>query len=101
MSRRTGRALQQLAIMLLRGLSYLLIWAGLVLFAAACVIRYYWGPVSVGQVRMNLISVQTDGGGGHVVWVAVIAIGVLLVTGVWEQWMALLQVRIGNFTTIV
>lgn len=27
-----------------------------------------------------------------------IAIGVLLVTGVWEQWMALLQVRIGNFT---
>lgn len=30
-----------------------------------------------------------------------IAIGVLLVTGVWEQWMALLQVRIGNFTTIV
>lgn len=30
-----------------------------------------------------------------------IAIGLLLVTGVWEQWMALLQVRIGNFTTIV
>ena len=31
----------------------------------------------------------------------IIAIGLLLVTGVWEQWMALLQVRIGNFTTIV
>jgi len=30
-----------------------------------------------------------------------IAIGILLVTGVWETWMALLQVRIGNFTTIV
>src|SRR5699024_2695068 len=30
-----------------------------------------------------------------------IAIGLLLVSGVWEQWMALLQVRIGNFTTIV
>lgn len=30
-----------------------------------------------------------------------IAIGILLVTGVWEAWMALLQVRIGNFTTIV
>ena len=30
-----------------------------------------------------------------------IAIGLLLVTGVWEQWMALLQVRIGTFTTIV
>ncbi|WP_341855480.1 cytochrome c biogenesis protein CcdA [Brachybacterium sp. GPGPB12] len=30
-----------------------------------------------------------------------IAIGLLLVTGVWESWMALLQVRIGNFTTIV
>lgn len=30
-----------------------------------------------------------------------IAIGLLLVTGVWEQWMALLQVRIGNFTTVI
>ncbi|MEJ6544719.1 cytochrome c biogenesis protein CcdA [Brachybacterium paraconglomeratum] len=30
-----------------------------------------------------------------------IAIGLLLLTGVWETWMALLQVRIGNFTTIV
>ncbi|MCT1438578.1 cytochrome c biogenesis CcdA family protein [Brachybacterium paraconglomeratum] len=30
-----------------------------------------------------------------------ITIGLLLVTGVWEQWMDLLQVRIGNFTTIV
>src|SRR5699024_3984620 len=30
-----------------------------------------------------------------------IAIGLLLVTGVWEQWMAMLQVRIGTFTTVV
>ncbi|MFC0293074.1 hypothetical protein ACFFHZ_08145, partial [Brachybacterium muris] len=30
-----------------------------------------------------------------------ITIGLLLVSGVWEQWMALLQVRVGNFTTIV
>lgn len=38
---------------------------------------------------------QTVGGS------VLIAIGVLLVTGVWEQWMALLQVRIGNFTAPV
>ena len=30
-----------------------------------------------------------------------ITIGLLLVSGVWEQWMALLQVQIGTFTTIV
>ncbi len=30
-----------------------------------------------------------------------ITIGLLLVSGVWEQWMALLQVRVGNFTRIV
>jgi cytochrome c-type biogenesis protein len=30
-----------------------------------------------------------------------IAIGLLLVTGMWEQWMALLQVRIGNLATVV
>src|SRR5699024_7753408 len=29
------------------------------------------------------------------------AIGLLRVSGVWEQWLALLQVRIGNFATIV
>ena len=31
----------------------------------------------------------------------VLGADMLLVTGVWEQWMALLQVRIGTFTTIV
>lgn len=30
-----------------------------------------------------------------------IAIGLLLVTGVWVQWTALVQVRIGDFATIV
>ena len=79
----TVSGLRRLTPTLARSASYLLIWAGLALLAAATVIRHYWGAVSVGQVRMNLISVQTDGGGGHVVWVAVIAIGVLpaLITG--------------------
>ncbi|RKQ33694.1 LTA synthase family protein [Kocuria tytonis] len=60
-----------------RGVAYALIWLGLVLLAAAAVIRHYWGPISVGQMLMNLVSVQTDGGGGSIVWVAVLVIGVL------------------------
>ena len=77
MSGRTVRAIRRSALLLTRGASYLLIWAGLVLLAAASVIRHYWGPISVGQMKMNLVSVQTDGGGGSIVWVAVVAIGVL------------------------
>lgn len=60
-----------------RGLCYGLIWLGLTLLAAAGVIRHYWGQISVGQMRMNLVSVQTDGGGGSIVWVSVLLIGVL------------------------
>ena len=77
MSGRTVRAIRRSALLLTRGASYLLIWAGLVLLAAASVIRHYWGPISVGQMKMNLVSVQTDGGGGSIVWVAVVVIGVL------------------------
>ena len=60
-----------------RGLCYGLIWLGLTLLAAGGIIRHYWGQISVGQMRMNLMSVQTDGGGGSVVWISVLVIGVL------------------------
>ncbi|TKV29426.1 LTA synthase family protein [Arthrobacter sp. NamB2] len=64
-------------------LVYVLIWAGLVLLIAALGIRFYWGKISVNQLLLNLISVQVDGGGGAIVWIGVVAIGVvpLLVTG--------------------
>ncbi|MDO4919180.1 LTA synthase family protein [Kocuria sp.] len=83
MSGQTARAIRRFALLLTRSASCLLVWAGLVLLAAAAVIRHYWGPISVGQMKLNLVSVQTDGGGGSIVWVAVLAIGVLpvLVTG--------------------
>lgn len=73
----TAHALRRTALLLARTASYLMIWAGLVLIAAASVIRHYWGPISVAQMKMNLVSVQTDGGGGSIVWVAVGVIGVL------------------------
>ncbi|CAL8896535.1 hypothetical protein KVA01_09320 [Kocuria varians] len=77
MSGQTVHTIRRALALLARSASYLLIWAGLVLLAAAGVIRHYWGPISVGQMRMNLMSVQTDGGGGSIVWVAVVVIGVL------------------------
>lgn len=71
-------------------LVYVLIWAGLGLLAAAVVIRYYWGEISVGQMLLNLVSVETDGGGGSIVWVAIVGIGVvpvLLTAGIalWQS----------------
>ncbi|RLY91668.1 sulfatase [Kocuria tytonicola] len=83
MSGRTARVIRRAAPVLARSTGYLLLWAGLVLLAAASVIRHYWGPISVGQMKLNLVSVQADGGGGSIVWVAITAIGVLpvLITG--------------------
>lgn len=65
-----------------RTLVYVLIWAGLALLIAAAGIRYYWGKITVSQMLMNLVSVETDGGGGAIVWVAILGIGVapLLIT---------------------
>ena len=65
-----------------RLLVYLLIWAGLTLLIAAAGIRYYWGEISVGQMRLNLVSVETEGGGDFL-WKGILAIGVapLLITG--------------------
>lgn len=63
-------------------LVYVLLWAGLALLVAAVGIRYYWGEISVGQMLLNLVSVQTDGGGGPIVWMGILGVGVapLLVT---------------------
>ena len=63
-------------------LVYLLIWLGLALLIAAAGIRFYWGEISVGQMLLNLVSVETDGGGGAIVWAGILGIGVvpLLIT---------------------
>ena len=56
---------------------YLLIWAGLALLIAAVGIRFYWGKISVSQMLLHLVSVETDGGGGAIVWMGILGIGVL------------------------
>ncbi|MDN5632543.1 LTA synthase family protein [Kocuria sp.] len=77
MPERWLRASRRMGGLRVHGVIYLLVWAGFALFAAAAVIRHYWGQISVGQMFMNLVAVQTDGGGGSVVWVSVLVIGVL------------------------
>ncbi|MHA7208834.1 LTA synthase family protein [Arthrobacter sp. MDT1-65] len=58
-------------------LMYVLIWAGLASLIAAVGIRFYWGEISVGQMLLNLMSVETDGGGGAIVWIGILAVGVV------------------------
>ncbi|UWX97403.1 LTA synthase family protein [Arthrobacter zhaoxinii] len=60
-----------------RVLVYVLIWLGLALLIAAAGIRYFWGEISVGQMLLNLVSVETDGGGGGIVWLGILGVGVL------------------------
>ncbi|MBG6226597.1 phosphoglycerol transferase [Arthrobacter sp. CAN_A2] len=60
-----------------RALSYVLLWAGLVLLIAAVGIRFQWGQISVNQMLLNLVSVETDGGGGSLVWSGILGVGVL------------------------
>ncbi|WP_129360472.1 MULTISPECIES: sulfatase-like hydrolase/transferase [Micrococcaceae] len=57
-------------------LVYVLIWLGLTLLIAGLGIRFFWGKISVGQMLLNLVSVQTDGGGGAIVWMGILGIGV-------------------------
>ncbi|MBO0596830.1 LTA synthase family protein [Nesterenkonia sp. E16_7] len=60
-----------------RILVFLLVWVGLALLIAAGLIRFFWGEITVGQMLLNLVSVETDGGGGALVWVCILGIGVL------------------------
>ena len=58
-------------------LVYVLIWAGTAMLIAAAGIRHYWGSISVTQMRLNLVSVEADGGGGDLVWKGIVWIGVV------------------------
>ncbi|CEA06899.1 Phosphoglycerol transferase I [Arthrobacter saudimassiliensis] len=81
----SGRLLQMArrsGVILGHVLVYVLIWLSLALLVAAVGIRFYFGEISVGQMLLNLVSVEADGGGGDLVWKGVLGIGVapLLVT---------------------
>ena len=74
-TRRVGAVLGRMCV-------YALIWVGLTLLIAAVGIRFYWGKISVGQMLLNLVSVEAHGGGGAIVWAGIFGIGVvpLLIT---------------------
>ena len=69
MTRRSG-------VVVGHALVYILIWLGLAMTASAAVIHYFWGRISVAQLLLNLVSVETDGGGGSIVTTSILAIGV-------------------------
>ena len=78
MSDRNLHVIRRVGAVLGHVLVYVLIWAGLALLIAAAGIRYYWGEISVGQMLLNLVSVEMDGGGGAIVWMGILGIGVVL-----------------------
>ncbi|MEX5302239.1 LTA synthase family protein [Kocuria sabuli] len=82
--------IRRVGVVVGRLLAYVLIWAGLALLIAAAGIRFFWGKISVGQMLLNLVSVEIDGGGGAVVWMGILGIGVvplLLTAGIalWQH----------------
>lgn len=77
MSGRILHVIRRVGVVVGRILVYVLIWAGLALLIAAAGIRFYWGKISVGQMLLNLVSVETDGGGGAIVWIGILGIGVV------------------------
>lgn len=88
MSGRTLHVARRAGAVLGRTCVYVLIWAGLTLLIAAVGIRFYWGKISVGQMLLNLVAIETDGGAGAIVWVGILVIGVvpLLITAGIALW---------------
>ncbi|WP_035764201.1 LTA synthase family protein [Arthrobacter sp. H20] len=68
-TRRTGVVVGHIAV-------HLLIGVGLALLMAAVIIRLSWGEISVNQLFLNIVAVETDGGGGPIVWISILGIGV-------------------------
>ncbi|WP_043441209.1 LTA synthase family protein [Arthrobacter sp. L77] len=79
---------RRVGVVVARVLLYLVLWAGLALLFAAVGIRFQWGEISVNQMLLNLVSVETDGGGGSLVWTGILVVGVLplLITGGVALW---------------
>ena len=73
-SQPTRRVLRTMTVVI----AWLLLWAGLTLLIASAGIIVFYGRISLDQLLLNLIAVQTDGGGGAgLVWAAIIVIGVV------------------------
>jgi phosphoglycerol transferase len=67
-------------------LVYVLVWIGITLLLAGIGIRLMWGDISVDQMMLNIVTVNADGGGGAVVWIAVLGFGllpILITLGIW------------------
>ncbi|WP_417218086.1 sulfatase-like hydrolase/transferase [Arthrobacter sp.] len=77
MSNQMPNVARRVGVITVRVLVYILLWAGLVLLFAGIGIRVFFGKISVGQMLLNLVSVQTDGGGGPLVWIGILLIVVL------------------------
>ncbi|KLU08699.1 sulfatase [Kocuria sp. SM24M-10] len=77
MSARISPVIRRGGVVAGRLLVYVLIWTGLALLIAAAGIRYFWGEITVGQMLLNLVSVELDGGGGPIVWMGILGVGVL------------------------
>ena len=77
---RSGRTIpvwRRLARVLGETLIFLLVCLGTAALAAGLGIRHYWGPITFEQMRMNLMSVQFDGGGGSIVWLGLLFVVVV------------------------
>ncbi|MHA7155119.1 LTA synthase family protein [Arthrobacter sp. TMN-50] len=71
------RVTRRIGVIVGRIVVHLLLGAGIALLMAAVIIRFYWGEISVNQMLLNIVAVETDGGGGAIVWISVLGIGVL------------------------
>ncbi|WP_262364433.1 LTA synthase family protein [Arthrobacter echini] len=89
MYERSLRVIRRAGVVAAQTLVFVLLWVGLALLIAAIGIRFFWGEISVGQMLLNLTSLETDGGGGAVVWMGIIGVGVvplLLTAGIALWW---------------
>lgn len=75
-------ATRRVGVIVGRIVVHALIGIGLALLVAAAIIQFSWGEISVNQMLLNIVAVETDGGGGPIVWVSILGVGVapLLIT---------------------
>ena len=79
---RVGRAARVVGIVLV----YIALWVGITLLLAGIGIRLMWVDISVDQMMLNIVTINADGGGGLVVWIAVLGFGllpILITLGIW------------------
>ena len=73
---RVNQMTRRTAVVVGRIVLHVLIGVGLALLMAAIIIRLSWGEITVNQMFLNLVAVETDGGGGSIVWISILGVGV-------------------------